>query len=288
MEEAQKTTKDVKSYTRMNFRSDIQNVGYFPRLTKVNNVITWDGRNMSDSSGPKKDSTTGKTPTQLTAQVLINAGMSPIGNFVKVNPGMPTPNQILEITFDMVAPKMEHETEVGSNALWTNDPRVGLMVKPGDCPVSVISAVLSGQSLLGIVHSGREQADQMLPKKFIEFLLSLGCDLQDIHIGTAPFIENYYIQTADEDRCLNNKELWNRYGVLERKREKTYLNLGKFVLLQFIEAGILPYNIEHYSIDTFNAAKGGHGASHRLSSYLGNRDMDRRFMVAAQMIVNSI
>jgi len=262
-------------------------LGYFPTLqNKVKHVITWGPgfRNMSEEYGLDRE-----FAAQRTQEVMTQVGMATLHNTMRIFPGIPAQQEILEVSQNILAQERRKGTDARtrSNFIYTTDPSIALSVKPADCAVSIIHAILpNGKPLLGLLHSGRKQVDELLPTQVITHLKSLGCKMENITIGIAPSAQNYFM-TNDTLTNLTNLNLWREEGFLKENPDNgvTYLNISGFLLKQFSVSGISPENIEIYSIDTQKAATQTvpESFSHSESFYRKDPALDGRFLVAAQL-----
>lgn len=274
-----------KPRTLPTIRYQAPGIGYFPLLKdRIKHLFTWGlaSQNMSKIVGPDKENA-----WERVKKVLGLVGMETPGHTMLINPNGYAKKQILEISKNIFEGNTENEeAQTYSNFVYTSSSEVAIMVKPGDCPVAIISATFNGKPLIGLLHAGRNQLDIQLPKNAIQHLVGLGCNSEEIFIGITPSIskDNYYISNKDIG-LLKNYKKWE-----ERKRlsintikQTIHLDLLGFLIDQLLEAGISPGNIEAYSIDTLFAAKRGEGFSQRYASYTKKSENNGRYLVAVQI-----
>ena len=260
-------------------------LGVFPILQdKVNHLITWGpfSTNMSPVYGLHVHQA-----HELTAEVMHRSKMVRPSRAMWIVPQLPAREQIREVTsIDFLNQKPESfELETGSNFLYTTDKTVALMVRPGDCTVSVMYAKLpSGKPMLGVLHAGRAEADLELGRKAVDHWHNLGIEPSEITIGITPSIsfDNYYILEKDQ-KMLQNLPIWENHGKISKRDGKIYLDILGFLLDQYTEAGILGVNMQVYKIDTLTAAMEGNGFSQRLASYTNDPNKNGRYLVVAQI-----
>ena len=272
-----------------------EHYGYFPDfLTGINHVITWGkkAKNMSPTVGGDTDKAGKRNLT-----VMRKNGIK-TDNIVRINPSMKVSDdkQILELTKNHLPPMGGFTYDTGANFIYTFDPDITAIVRPGDCTVSIIRGLTSnGQGVLGLLHAGREHLDANLPYRAIIRLLELGINPESIQIGVTPSMEDYFIpaQTSlpHDKNALIDLQKWINTGFAKIhsdkhqgiREQRIYLDIRGMLLHQFEESGI-PKNSKHlrvYGIDTYSSE--GEGFSHRRATIEKTPERNGRFLVAAQL-----
>jgi copper oxidase (laccase) domain-containing protein len=141
-----------------------------------------------------------------------------------------------------------------------------------DCTQTIFYANKSnGEPVVGIIHAGRNETDNMFPFKAIQHAMEkYDIDPKDIKLGTSPSLEpkHHKIQKKDVDRVIDNLKIWEPY-MLEVITEKLiYLDLRSFVADQFMAAGVLPQNIELSLQGLYDFHRNDVVVSHRKSTEL--------------------
>lgn len=201
--------------------------------------------------------------------------------------------QTEEVTFDDL--KIQPETTIEANFIYTKDPRILLSIKPADCDVSILYAKdKDGQDLVGIVHSSALSTNAGLPRYAIDYLVEEeGVDVSTIRIGIAPGISSDHYGLNDEPDVIKNKTIDK--VVVERNWKQHIApkdpNLGDeqlrsvditgATIMQFIEAGVMPSHIEAYDLDTYESALSGVSFSNRYSKETGKPQ--GRYMIAVKL-----
>lgn len=273
-------------YTGIRVLSEIEyqrpNIAYFPQMQTFPLTAGFSWGNRTDMSFKQKDKTRALKNNE---DFLSRLHVPSLASSIIIDPFIPTTQQTLEVTKEML--NMDEPIIVGSNILFTKDPKVTLAVHPGDCPCAVVyTKTRSGESLLGLIHLGRRQTDKQLAKEAITYLKILNINPETIFISISPGIlqENYYIPENQKDKQLPYADKWDRYirpGVKDSERV-LFLDLHGYIIEQFVGSGIKPENIELYDIDTFNAAKKRESFSHRYA-VMTNQPNDGRFLLAASL-----
>ena len=201
------------------------------------------------------------------------------------------------------------ETEVKANFVYTYDPNVAIVIRPADCNMSVIYAKnREGQDLVGFIHSSGLSVDAGIPRKAIRHLLEVeDIDIASIRIGITPGIsyENYTMAEVGEirdDETLDADGLkkiqkskiiesnWRNDHISERvsegDTERRHVDILGATIMQYIESGLNPNQIEAYDVDTFLSMQERRGFSHRLwevSKEVGIPAKPGRYMVAVKL-----
>ena len=218
-----------------------------------------------------------------THAALVGAGINS-QYLLKIDPSGYAETDILKATKSMF--RKESWQETFSNFIYTVDPTITLVAKPGDCPVAIVFAEASnGKQMLGLLHAGRTQLDKQLPKQVIAHLVTHGFATQYISVGIAPSIafSNYFIQEKDL-HMLPGYANWQDHGRAKKRDKKIYLDLLGFFSDQLQEAGIAPNHIQAYVMDTYESSKNHECFSHRYAVYTDQEELNGRFLVAAQLV----
>lgn len=268
----------VHALSHMQYRAHC--VGYFPLLPSfVKQAIAW-GKgmpNMSSRVGLGRENA-----DFATKDFLKRAGLR-TDYVIKIDPSGVPESELLHVLSDLFKKTMLQETF--SNFLYTTDPDVTLIAKPGDCPVAIVAATLpDGLPLLGLLHAGRTQLDTYVPSQAMALLQTLGCDMKSTFVGIAPSIayDNYYVRSEDVEKLIKRNN-WEMRKRAKEKDGKLFLDLLGYFFDQLIDAGIPEENIQAYQLDTLTAAQHRETFSQRYASYSGGDEQNGRFLVAAEL-----
>lgn len=187
------------------------------------------------------------------------------------------------------------ETVTKANCVYTLDPEVALVIRPADCPISVIyGKTKDGKDLAGFVHSAGVSVNAGIPRQAIETLIRQEEIIpESIKIGITPGIskENYSINdeiTIERTTFPVVERNWDKYiqpKLTDDITERRNIDILRATIMQYIEAGISPEQIEAYGVDTYEGHKKGVGFSHRYfqEHQDGEEVSPGRYMVAVQL-----
>lgn len=187
----------------------------------------------------------------------------------------------------------EDETMIDANFVYTSDTNVGIIIRPGDCPISVVYAkTRGGESIAGLIHSSGVATNAGIPRLAIRHLLDREeIDPASVRIGITPGISRKYFSMSEENTIEKStvsiiERNWKEHIDLRRTdldTQRRYVDISGATIMQFQEEGILPSQIEAYLVDTYEAHINGESFSHRL--YDENKDLVKpgRYMVAVQL-----
>ncbi len=175
------------------------------------------------------------------------------------------------------------ETGVKANFVYTSDPNIAIIIRPADCPVSVIYAKpKDGRKIAGLIHSSGIATNAGVPRASIKRLLEEeSVELDTIKIGITPGIsyKNFSTQEIkvildDEGLDADGQKVERMVEVVEDSwkdhigprvtglpTERRQVDILGATIMQFIEAGIKPSQIEAYDIDTWDAMEKGESFS---------------------------
>jgi copper oxidase (laccase) domain-containing protein len=193
------------------------------------------------------------------------------------------------------------ETLIQANFVFTTNPDVVMVIRPGDCPVSIVHAKVKDKDLLAFIHSSAQSANAGLPRHAIRYLIDiLHVDPATIKIGIAPGVgrENYTItqdeKLIDDPKNPGEKIIISRPTIIERNwkdnidedlthdpSKERHVDIMAATIMQFMEEGINPSNIQAIDVDSCAAAERGEAFSHRRSEKEGVPE--GRYMIAAQL-----
>lgn len=239
-------------------------------------------------------------------QFLLSGEMSVPPRVAKIAPAkVKEEHQIEEVTQEDVNKHMasgaNDAMDVAANFIVTRVEGLTLQVNPADCPSYVLSGRdAKGEPILGLLHAGRDEVNEELPKKAILYMKAMGCDLSTLKIAGCPGVakENYYIQEKDRETVLKgNDAIWgNKLSVGEaiengKKVPVVYLDLLGRAIDQFTQVGMRANQIQAYGVDTYEAAKRGETFSHRWWQNVNKKEnpeypVDSGRMTLAAMIKN--
>lgn len=133
-------------------------------------------------------------------------------------------------------------------AVFTTLKGIPLYTLITDCTQTIFYATRpNGDPVVGIIHAGRNETDNMFPLKAIRHAVAkYGIDPKDIKLGISPSLEPEHHKIKKEDICylIHDLKIWEPYMLEAIAEEIIYLDLRSFVADQFMAAGVLPENIE--------------------------------------------
>lgn len=174
-----------------------------------------------------------------------------------------------------------------THIIFTTIPKIPIVLKTGDYTASLVYGITKEkQSLIGIIHSGRNELTAKIPQKGIEYMKNkYGCDPSTIQIGILPClgVKNHFIKSEDISDRAKDLDAWNQH-MDKDNQGNVFLDMQQSLLSQFVDAGILSNNIEIYKIDTYEAAIRGESFSHRFAVTNQLPERNGRFMISIQLI----
>jgi copper oxidase (laccase) domain-containing protein len=181
------------------------------------------------------------------------------------------------------------ETEVQANFIYTFDPNLVIAIRPADCNISIIyGKTHNGREVVGLIHSSAIATNAGIPRLSIRQLIDHeDVDLSSIRIGITPGIsrENYFIEKDDYPIIEKNwKE--NIDPKVSGQSQRRYVNILNATIMQYLEEGIEPPQIEAYEVNTYTAMQRGESFSHRLyeeEKAKGKSIAPGRYMVVVQL-----
>lgn len=252
----------------------------------VNAAFSTDGQNMDSRFELVQNPS--RFTSERTEAFLERAGF-PNGPRVIFHPEKRTPEQpILEITSDMVDSSVG-EIISGSDVMFTTVPDVALLVKPADCPTSVVHAITSsGNHVAGIIHAGRGEIGDAVPQKALSFLKERwGVRMKDITVGISPSMsqEHHFV---DSEYAKTLPTSWNGWlkDAPPHEQNNELLFGGKLVdapgklIDVYREFGIPANQIALHMTDTYGNPR---LLSHRYASETGQPEKNGRFAVAINL-----
>jgi copper oxidase (laccase) domain-containing protein len=158
--------------------------------------------------------------------------------------------------------------------------------------------------VVGIIHSSGISTNAGMPRYAIRHLVdSLGVDPSSIRIGLTPGVssDNFFLTeednavSIDEEGKINDQwalrknivdRNWKHHiekrNMVQGPYQKRHVDITKATIMQFLEEGILPENIQAYDVDSYKAAEKGESYSNRYTSeHSGKRP--GRFILAVQL-----
>lgn len=177
--------------------------------------------------------------------------------------------QIEEVSLETLKKK---DTVVG-NDIFTRDPKITLIIKPGDCPVAVIYGRDKDENpFVALFHSGADATNAAMTGQGLLYLKDVyGVNLGRVVFAVFPGIssKNFYItnDTGKRETGIIDKN-WGEYVSLKKTNdpsEKRYVDIKKALITQALRVGVLPLNVQAYKVDTYEDAKEGRAYSHRYT-----------------------
>ncbi|MGB4762859.1 MAG: polyphenol oxidase family protein [Candidatus Saccharimonas sp.] len=135
-------------------------------------------------------------------------------------------------------------TGVCADALYTETPRLGLILPVADCVATVVYDPV--RRAVGLAHLGRHASVTKLIKKLLEFMIEKGSDPGALIVWMAPSVGRksyrmeYFAHVDDPD--------WA--GFVDRRDDGVYLDLAGFNTHLAQTTGVLSENIYRSHIDT--------------------------------------
>jgi copper oxidase (laccase) domain-containing protein len=277
----------------------------------VNLAFSW-GKDAPNMSSKYVDTANGETPEgnkQHVDTFLAEHGFSDFSHAIVIIGKFEGVQQQIEkvgsnyINVDPEAKKGE-EKEVKANYVITQDDETVLLIRPADCPVVIIYAKdRDGKPLIVVDHCGREAINAGMPRQGAGHLKDkYGVDLSQATAAILPgMARKIYFITDDIHRWGNSivERNWGEQHIdakvddpsrdeelgIERNEDgiqKRHVNMTGATIMQLIEAGFDPKNIQAYDVDSFEAAMNGESFSHRLINDYGGKRQGR-FLVAVQL-----
>lgn len=149
---------------------------------------------------------------------------------------------------DFAIEKSEKEIPV-TDGLVTKCFDVGILLPLADCLGIVVYD--EKRKIVGLLHAGRHNVEQLGPKKFVDNLVNNhNCEAKDLKVFYSPYSVDYEI-------TKNNKKM------------------GEFATEQLLNAGVLIDNITDLKIDT---------VSNEIYPSHSNGDTKNRFAIIVRMI----
>lgn len=263
--------------------------GYFPELDAPHFLhgFHWENpENIAYTREPDYPSTEAEQRIEARAQkILQRLEMSPPSSAVmgETSPGL---FNIVDITQGVLAsiPTTARGTFIEAGAYFTTLPNVPIYSIAGDCTWTILLAQTQDKTpLLGLIHAGRIEADNMLPARAIDHAKTEhGCDLKSVKLGIIPSLEPkaHIIQEKDLPRLIKNKGPWGNN--IYQAPDGTYrVDVRTYVTEQYLKSGVPPENISVYLTGTYASAEKGKGFSHRKATM--NNIPTQRFTIAAQL-----
>lgn len=135
-----------------------------------------------------------------------------------------------------------------TDGLVTNQKGIVLAVKTADCLPILFYSPTAG--LIGVAHAGWPGILKKICQKMVEVMIKLGALPENIIVISGPFIGPccYNIERSRADKFL--REFGKIQGMIQRRRNKLYLNLSLPVVDQLMLSGLSQDNIEFYSLCT--------------------------------------
>lgn len=270
-------------------------------------AFSW-GKNATNMSSKYIDGLRRETPNgnrQNVDKFLAEHGFDASPNVVTViGKFAGVQQQIEEVDKDYVNLDPDaDEKDIQANFVITQDKDLTLIIRPADCPIVIIYAKdRDGNPLVVIDHSGREALNAGMSRQGAWYLEeNYGVDLSKATAAILPGMarKNYFI-TDDPERWGNSilERNWGEYideRVDDASRDKElnierndagiqkrHVDMTKAVIMQLIQAGFDPKNVQAIDVDSFQAAIDEESFSHRYTTDYGGK-RPGRFLVAVKL-----
>lgn len=152
--------------------------------------------------------------------------------------------------------------QVAGDVLITTIPNQTLVVKPADCPTAVVSASTGdGKPLVALIHTGWRQTQDQLPEKAITHLVEhFSVPLESIFLGITPHISAQY-RTYEHLEEVTDQTMREKYMTFDGTLY--HFEDSRYMLDQYLAAGVPSENIEVYNVDTYVEAESGNTFSQK-------------------------
>ena len=185
-----------------------------------------------------------------------------------------TEPQVEEVNLDTLRDK----TKVVGNVIFTRQPGLTSDIIPADCPTGGLFCQ-DGQNypIAGTLHGGADALNAGLVRQGLWVLRDeYGVDLSKAVLAISPGVlaANYFITNEPERRGNGIIEAnWGPYiteKMTSDPSEKRHVDLTSAFVMQAIQAGMNPINIQTYGgVNTYEEASKGRAYSRRYSSEHG-------------------
>lgn len=290
----------VQMLTRIIYRSG-QTVGYeriatIPFLHGLKHGISLGPGSQNMAESFDKDNI--PKVIQRIEDFLHTVEMAPLSEAFLLLPSRPGEPELVDITQKDVEnakkrPVVRNDIETGvhASAIFTDTEGTPLLCKPADCPVVILVGVgANGQSVLGLIHSGRAETNALIPLQSVEHMRNFyGCKPEDVAVGIAPSIGKNHYFIKQKDATIINRAVWENFTVRRfiSGEERLYLDILGNIILQLKACGVDASQIQAYGneVDTFELAGKNppEAYSQRYSNATGDASKSGRILVAAQL-----
>lgn len=274
------------------FEDRVATIPIIEEETPINLAFTW-GKN-SQNMSPKylQEGETAEGNAKRIVDFLASQGMPKPPNVIHTTAKFDGEfHQIEEIGLENINPQATEPLNMEANFVFTRDPRITLIIRPADCPVSVIYAKdRSGKNILGICHSSGLSTNGGVQRMSIEHLIEdQNVDPSTIRVGILPGVSQNNFSLVEKPRVAPIFEgNWGDHitpkDPYQGRDQKRYVDILGATIMQFEKAGVNPANIQAYETDTYEAAQRGESFSDQYYQATGRRL--GRFIVAAQLKAN--
>lgn len=136
----------------------------------------------------------------------------------------------------------------------TSDNTKNLAIMPADC---LVIAVISDNSIRGIVHVGVQGLTKRIIKKFFERIKRKGANINKTKILLFPSINGHNYELSKEylskfENLFEDLNIKEEELILKEKEKKVYLNLRKIQMAEILGSGIKKENICIIDMDTYS------------------------------------
>lgn len=193
------------------------------------------------------------------------------------------------------------QLDIRANFVFTRDPNLLMAIKPADCPIVVgYCKDEFGNDLIFIDHSGADACNANLSYQGMRYLRDeLGVDMSQVKLTILPGVSKEYYDISNEPERRGNgiaDESWKEFidekypdyiveGILvsdsryknmsEKEKElrkaeirngqKRHVDIAEATVMQLLQAGASPENMEVILDDSYEAARQGRAHSHRFT-----------------------
>lgn len=195
----------------------------------------------------------------------------------------------------------KRDLDIQANFVFTRDPNVVLTIKPADCPIVVgYCKDKDGKDIAFIDHMGADAKNAGISRQGLLYLKDvLGVDLSTVKVTILPGVSKKHYDISNEPERRGNgivESNWNEFidpkypdYIVEMllmkdpdypkmskeqkdvKREailngqKRHVDIMEATIVELLEAGVLPENIQPIIVDSYEAAEKGESYSHRFT-----------------------
>jgi len=138
----------------------------------------------------------------------------------------------------------------GTDGLITGGKNLFLFGRVADClPILFYDL---GNQVVGLCHAGWQGTIKKISLKMVQKLVkNFGTNPKDLIVAFGPSIGPCHYEVQDDVVSQFEKEFSKKSGVVQKRNEKTFVDLRQANLILLTQAGVLAVNIDSQSLCTF-------------------------------------